>query len=80
MPGLTWHPENYLFILFLEEFSAIANASGEVERLREMILQLTVIEKVVEQNPEDKFASRLLKGISEKKAKHNRTNEIKINR
>lgn len=42
-----------------------------------MILQLTVMEKVVKQNPEDKAARNLSKGISEQKAKRIRTNEIK---
>ena len=37
---------------FLNEFGAVANAPGGVQRLREMILQLAVQGKLVEQNPE----------------------------
>ncbi|MBU1172685.1 MAG: restriction endonuclease subunit S [Proteobacteria bacterium] len=51
---------------FLNEFGAVANAPGGVQRLREMILQLAVQGKLVEQNPEDEPASELLKKIESK--------------
>lgn len=38
---------------FLKEFGAIANAPGGVQRLREMILQLAVMGKLVEQDAEE---------------------------
>ena len=48
---------------FLNEFGAVANAPGGVQRLREMILQLAVQGKLVEQNPDDEPASELLRKI-----------------
>ena len=54
---------------FLKEFGAIANAPGGVRRLREMILQLAVMGKLVAQNPEDEPASELLKRIEAEKKK-----------
>ncbi|MBU2511776.1 restriction endonuclease subunit S [bacterium] len=48
---------------FLKEFSAIANAPGGVPRMREMILQLAVMGKLVEQNPDDEPASELLNKV-----------------
>jgi type I restriction enzyme S subunit len=53
---------------FLSEFGAVANAPGGVQRLREMILQLAVQGKLVEQNAEDEPASELLERIAFEKA------------
>lgn len=46
----------------------MANAPGGVQRLREMILQLAVMGKLAEQDPEDEPAEKLLKRIVKKKA------------
>lgn len=54
---------------FLENFHTIANAPGGIARLREMILQLAVQGKLVEQNPDDEPASELLKKIEAEKEK-----------
>lgn len=48
---------------FLEEFGTIANAPGGTKRLRELILQLAIQGKLVEQNPEDEPAIEFLKKI-----------------
>lgn len=45
---------------FLNEFGAVANAPGGVQRLREMILQLAVQGKLVEQNKNEESAEALL--------------------
>lgn len=72
---------------FLNEFGAVANAPGGVQRLREMILQLAVMGKLVEQNPEDEPASELLKKIdvskenffvSQRAKKQNRIGKITL--
>ncbi len=52
---------------FLENFHTIANAPNGIARLREMILQLAVQGKLVEQNPNDEPASELLKKIEDEK-------------
>ena len=62
---------------FLNEFGAVANAPGGVQRLREMILQLAVQGKLVEQNPEDEPASELLKKISKEKAELIKKGKVK---
>lgn len=62
---------------FLNEFGAVANAPGGVQRLREMILQLAVQGKLVEQNPKDEPASELLKRIEAEKLNLVKTREIK---
>ncbi len=54
---------------FLKEFGRIANAPGGVQRLREMILQLAVMGKLVPQNPEDEPAGELLQKISSELSK-----------
>ena len=52
---------------FLNEFGAFANAPGGVQRLREMILQLAITGKLVEQLPGEEPASKLIvKIIAEK--------------
>ncbi len=55
---------------FLKEFSTIANAPGGIQRLREMILQLAMMGKLVEQDPDDEPARELLERINSKKKKH----------
>jgi len=62
---------------FLQEFGAVANAPGGVQRLREMILQLAVMGKLVAQDPEDEPASELLKKIASEKAELVRKKEIR---
>jgi len=62
---------------FLKEFGAIANAPGGVQRLREMVLQLAVMGKLVAQDPEDEPASELLKRIEAEKADLIRNKTIK---
>jgi type I restriction enzyme S subunit len=52
---------------FLKEFGAIAHAPGGVRRLREMILQLAVMGKLVAQNPEDESVDLLLTRIEAEK-------------
>ena len=61
---------------FLNEFGAVANAPGGVQRLREMILQLAVQGKLVEQSPDDEPASELLKKIAAEKIKLIKKNKI----
>ena len=62
---------------FLENFHTIANAPGGIARLREMILQLAVQGKLVEQNPNDEPASELLKKIEAEKEKLAQGGKIK---
>ena len=52
---------------FLKEFGAIANAPGGVQRLREMILQLAMMGKLVAQDPSDEPASELVRRIEVEK-------------
>jgi type I restriction enzyme, S subunit len=52
---------------FLDNFHTIANAPGGIARLREMILQLAVQGKLVQQDPNDEPASELLKRIEDEK-------------
>ncbi len=52
---------------FLKEFGAIAKAPGGVQRLREMILQLAVMGKLVGQNPADESVDILLAKIEAEK-------------
>ncbi|MCG8334592.1 MAG: restriction endonuclease, partial [Proteobacteria bacterium] len=49
---------------FLDEFSVIANAPGGIQRLRKMILQLAVMEKLVKQDPDDEPAKLLVEKIN----------------
>ena len=62
---------------FLDNFHTIANAPGGIARLREMILQLAVQGKLVEQNPNDEPASELLKKIEAEKEKSLTTKSAK---
>ncbi len=63
--------------MFLDEFGAVANAPGGVQRLREMVLQLAVMGKLVEQHPDDGPASELLKSIETKKEELLKAGELK---
>ena len=54
--------------IFLESFGYLAGTPGAVKRLRELILQLAVMGKLVPQDPRDEPASVLLKKIAAEKA------------
>jgi len=60
---------------FLNEFGAVANAPGGVQRLREMILQLAVQGKLVEQNT-DESVENLIKKCYGTKSKY--IHELKL--
>ena len=49
---------------FLENFGVIAEAPNGVVKLRELVLQLAVQGKLVEQNPKDEPAISLLKRVA----------------
>ena len=46
---------------FFEKFALIANAPGAVERMRNLVLQLAVTGRLVDQQPSDEPASELMK-------------------
>jgi type I restriction enzyme S subunit len=52
---------------FMANFGHLADAPGGVAKLRQMVLQLAVQGKLVEQNPSDEPASELLKRIAAEK-------------
>ena len=52
---------------FLDEFGTLAEAKGGVKKLRELILQLAVRGKLVEQNDGDEPASALVEAAAETK-------------
>lgn len=62
---------------FLAEFGTIAAAPNGVQRLREMILQLAVMGKLVPQDPADEPASVLLQRIAAEKDRLIRDGTIK---
>ena len=62
---------------FLAEFGTIAAAPNGVQRLREMILQLAVMGKLVPQDPDDEPASVLLQRIAAEKDRLIRDGTIK---
>ena len=62
---------------FLAEFGTIAAAPNGVQRLREMILQLAVMGKLVPQDPADEPASVLLQRIAAEKDRLIRDGKIK---
>jgi type I restriction enzyme, S subunit len=53
--------------LFFENFELLANAPNGVQKLRELILQLAVMGKLVEQNTNDEPAEILLERIKDEK-------------
>jgi type I restriction enzyme, S subunit len=53
--------------LFFENFELLADAPNGVQKLRELILQLAVMGKLVEQDPNDELASALLEKIQVEK-------------
>ena len=61
----------------LEQFDAVADAPGGVQRLRELILQLAVRGKLVPQDPEDEPASVLLQRIAAEKQRLHEAGEIR---
>lgn len=55
--------------VFFENFELLADAPNGIQKLREMILQLAVMGKLVEQGPNDEPASVLLQKIKAEKEK-----------
>lgn len=53
--------------LFLQQFGHLAQTEGGIKKLRDVILQLAVRGKLVEQNPADEPAEVLLKKIEAEK-------------
>ncbi len=53
--------------LFLQQFGHLAQGEGGIKKLRDLILQLAVRGKLVEQDPNDEPASELLNKIETKK-------------
>ena len=60
-----------------EQFDAVADAPGGVQRLRQAILQLAVRGKLVPQNPGDEPASVLLERIAAEKRRLHEAGEIR---
>lgn len=63
--------------LFLQQFGHLVQAEGGIKKLRDVILQLAVRGKLVEQNPADEPADVLLKKIAT--ARKNFTSDYKLN-
>jgi len=57
------------FKTFLENFDAITEAPGGIQKLRSLILDLAVRGKLVLQNPQDEPVSKLMKQIHLQKHK-----------
>ena len=55
--------------LFTENFPTLVTSPGGIAKLRELILQLAVQGKLVDQNPNDEPADKLLEKIQAEKAK-----------
>ena len=69
--------------VFFKNFELLADAPNGVQKLRELILQLAVMGKLVPQDPNDEPASVLREKIKERKeklAKEGKINEIKVSR
>jgi type I restriction enzyme, S subunit len=52
---------------FLDNFATIAEAPGGVQRLRDLVLDLAVCGRLVDQNPHDEHAVMLLRSIAEER-------------
>lgn len=63
--------------LFLQQFGHLAQGEGGIKKLRDVILQLAVRGKLVEQNPADEPAEVLLKKIAA--ARKNFSSDYKLN-
>lgn len=63
--------------LFLQQFGHLAQGEGGIKKLRDVILQLAVRGKLVEQNPADESAEVLLKKIAV--ARKNFASDYKLN-
>lgn len=63
--------------LLFDNFTQLADAPNGVPKLRELILQLAVMGKLVPQNPDDEPASEILKKLELKKLSDN-SNTIKL--
>lgn len=55
--------------VFFENFELLSDAPNGIQKLRELILQLAVMGKLVEQNPNDEPVSVLVKNIEDEKKK-----------
>lgn len=63
--------------LFLQQFGNLAQGKGSIKKLRDVILQLGVRGKLVEQNPADEAAEKLLKKIEAERKQHEKEGKIK---
>ena len=63
--------------LFLQQFGHLAQGEGGIKKLRDVILQLAVRGKLVEQNPADEPAEVLLKKIEAERKKLAKAGKIK---
>ncbi len=63
--------------LFLQQFGHLAQVEGGIKKLRDVILQLAVRGKLIEQNPADEPAEVLLKKIDAERRKLAKAGKIK---
>ena len=63
--------------LFIQQFGHLAQSEGGIKKLREVILQLAVCGRLVEQNPQDEPAAILLKKIEHSKKQLIKEGKIK---
>jgi len=63
--------------LFLEQFGHLAEGEGGIKKLREVVLQLAVRGKLVEQDPRDEPADMLLKKIEAERKQKEKEGKIK---